>query len=311
MFGGFAGFEVEVYSEDNDQTVTVTIIKEDESIYSYNVEVKVSGTKMDIMNGKIETEKETDSKDEQKGKTTISMTIPETGTIKLDIDYSAVYNQGIDAIDTQNNVNMNDLTEEDMQGIMEKLMERPLIGSLIQNQMSSTGTDNITDGTDNFSNTTTTTSQNQVKEYGYLVTYTVPAGFEYDSDYSHDYKKYYSRDNGNSVIDVTTEVQWYTEDEYREDIQWDYDYYTDSTYYQNVNLGEVRTLNVGGNEFKYQILTYDSNSEYYSENYQSAYIWYRLSDEYIFTVEIETTNTEITEDLISSFLNIQVSQVNE
>ncbi len=302
----FVGFEVELYSDDDDLTVTFTVLKEDDGVYSYNVEEKDSSTKMDILSGTVETEKEEDSTDEKKGKTAVSVTIPDTGTIKIEVDYSILYNQGIDTIDIQESVSINDLTEEDLQAIIEKLMERPLIGELIENQMSSTGTDYITDGTDDYS-TTLTTSENQVSGYGYSVTYTVPETFEYDSDYSYDYRKYYSLENDDYSYDVAVGISWYTDDEYIEYIEWDYDYYTESSYYQNVNMGELTTINVGDNEFKYQILSYDSNSEYYSESYQTAYIWYRLDDEYMFAVEIDATDIEISETLIQSFLDIQVS----
>lgn len=307
LFGNFAGLEMKIIYEDSDQTITATVIKDNEDTYSYNVEVKSSGQKMDILSGKIETEKDKDSKEEQTGKTTISMTVPETGTMKLMIDYSVIYNQGIDKVDTQNNININDMTEEDIQGIVEKLKERPLIGEVIESQLN---TNNPTNQTTNSTNNVTT-MQNQVKDYGYLVTYSVPQGFEYDSDYSYDYRKYYDGENQNGDASVIVAVQWDTEEEYLENSDWDYNYYSGNASYKNVNLSEIKTINVAGNEFKYKILTYESNSEYYTGKYQNAYIWYKLDDEHIFNVEIETTNMEITESLITSFLNIQVSKVSE
>ena len=310
LLNKFVGAEVEIDIPEEDQKVTVTMLQEDEEVYSFNVETKTASAKVDLIKGTIETQIETDNKDEQKGKTTLTMEIAEVGTAKIELDYSSEFNKGIDGVDLNNVVNMNDLTEQDMQGIMEKLMERPLIGEIIESQMNSTTNNNTPIQQQN--TPTLTTSQNQVSNYGFTVTYSVPAGCEYDSDFSSDYRKYYDMDNQNSDISAIIGISWYTDDDYIQYIERDYNYYTtDSTFYKNVNLSELKTINVGGNEFKYQIISYESNSEYYSERYQSAYIWYRLNDEYIFTVELEATDADITEELITSFLNIQVGKVSE
>ncbi len=310
LLNKFVGAEVEIDIPEEDQKVTVTMLQEDEEVYSFNVEMKTTSGKVDLIKGTIETQTETDNKDEQKGKTTLTMEIAEVGTAKIELDYSSEFNKGIDGVDLNNVVNMNDLTEQDMQGIMEKLMERPLIGEIIESQMNSTTNNNTPVQQQN--TPTLTTSQNQVSNYGFTVTYSVPAGCEYDSDFSSDYRKYYDMDNQNSDISAIIGISWYTDDDYIQYIERDYNYYTtDSTFYKNVNLSELKTINVGGNEFKYQIISYESNSEYYSERFQSAYIWYRLNDEYIFTVELEATDADITEELITSFLNIQVGKVSE
>ncbi len=303
--------DVAIYSAEEEQTIIMSVVKEEQDVYTYKVSMKMAGAKVDAIKGKVVIEKDKDSKEEQSGKAIITAEIIGTGSAKLEIDYSVEYNKGVDDINIENTVNMNELTEIDMQAIMEKLMERPLIGELIENQMSGlgTGVENNTIGTQN----NITTSQNEVKQYGYLVTYSVPSGFEYDNDFSYDYSKYYELDENDSEIDVNVSLGWYTDDEYKEDtIQWDYDYYKDNAtnYYKNAVLGELKTIKIGDREFKYQILSYDSNSEYYEETYQKAYVWTRLNDEYIFTIELESTNKQITEDIIKGFLNITVKEVN-
>lgn len=310
------GLDIVVHTED--QSITVSIIKEDEGLYFYNVSVKEDSQKVDAIKGKVEIAKDKDSKDEQSGKLTITAEVVETGTAKLEIDYSVKYNDGIDKIDTSNSINMNDLTEEDMQDIVNKLKERPLIGDLIEERLSSSNSvlneDYITDGNDSFQTETTTTSQNEVKNenYGYSVTYSVPTGFNYESNYSYDYSKSYSLGdyNSESQMDATVSLKWNTDEDYKDDIDWDYNYYNDETdSYKNVNLGELKTVKVGDKEFKYQILTYEENSEYSDEKYENAYIWYNLDDEYIFCVELEATDTTITEDTIKGFLNINISEI--
>lgn len=222
LLNNLVAVDMEIYTAEEAQIVTIAVVKEDKNSYTYNVSAKASGMKMDVIKGKVETEKDKDSKDEQSGKTTITAEVAEAGKLKLVVDYSVEYNQGIDKIDTSNSVNMTELTEQDMQSIMEKLMERPLIGDLIKNQMNGSGLsigneDNITDGTDAITTPNTTTAQNEVKEenYGYSVKYSVPTGFEYESDYSYDYSKYYELKENDSEIEANVSLSWDTDEEYK------------------------------------------------------------------------------------------------
>lgn len=317
LLNNLVAVDMEIYAAEEAQTVTITVVKEDKNSYSYNVSAKASGMKMDVIKGKVETEKDKDSKDEKSGKTTITAEVAEAGKLKLVVDYSVEYNQGIDKIDTSNSVNMTELTEQDMQSILTKLMERPVIGDLIKNQMNGSGLsigneDNITDGSDDITTPNTTTSQNEVKDdmYGYSVKYSVPTEFKYKSDFSYDYSKYYELEENDSEIEANVSLSWDTDEEYKEDnIDWDYNYYKDSSSYKNVVLGELKTVKVGNTEFKYQILSYESNSEYYNEKYQIAYAWCNLDDEHVFSVQLESTDKEISEDIIKGFLNVDITKL--
>lgn len=310
--------DVEIYSADDDSTAVVSVVKEDEGVYSYKISAKSSGIKMDLLNGKVEIEKDKDSKEKQTGKAIITAEVIETGSAKLEIDYSVEVNNGIDKIDTSNSVNMNSLTEADMQAIMTKLMERPLIGQLISNEMNGLGTEVEDDflidpDTDTNVQNSLTTSQNEVKDedYGYSVTYSVPKGFEYDNEYSYDDMKFYGlEDVDYSYIDATVSLEWDTEAGYIEDeINWDYDYYTEETdYYSNVKISEVKTIVVGDKTFKYAMLSYDTS---YGTKCQDVYVWYALDSEYLFTVKLEATDKEVTEDIIKGFLNnVTVTKMN-
>lgn len=319
ILNNFVGIEVKVDSKEDNQTIIATILEENEDLYTYNVEVKSSSVKVDLVKGKIEIEREKDRKNEQEGKAIITAQIAELGKIKLEIDYLEEYNKGIDSVDINNSVKPDEITDSEIMNILEKLMERPLIGDLIKeyvagsqfntNTNTNTSTNPVTPPVNN-----TTTSQNEVKNaaYGYSVTYSVPTGFNYDSNYSYDYIKYYvvGDDNSESEMEAKVSLGWYTDDDYEDDIEWDYDYYKDSTSYKNVILSDLKTILVGDKVFKYQILTYEYNSEYYNEKYQTAYVWYNLDNSHIFSVEIESTGMEITEDIIKGFLNINVTKLN-
>lgn len=129
------GVEIEVYSKDDKSTVLIDVLNEDENIYSFNIKVKADGVTEEVLNGNVEIKKDKDSKNEQAGKVIITVEVPETAEATLTIDYIVEFNKGIDNIDVSNNINMSDITEQDIQGILEKLRERHFIGDIVRNLM--------------------------------------------------------------------------------------------------------------------------------------------------------------------------------
>ena len=203
---------------------------------------------------------------------------------------------------------MDEITEDDLMSAVEKLQERPLIGDIISSMINVNSSTNVTSEVKPLD-----TLQNQVKDTysGYLVTYSIPANFVYKSDYSYDSVKFYEINEEDTVLEATVTIEWDSEAEYIEDtINWNYDYYNNesSNFYKNAVLGEIKTVTVGDKEFKYQVLSYESNSEYYDEKYQTVYAWYVLDEEHVFAVELSSENKEITEDIITGFLNITVTK---
>jgi len=387
--------DAEVYVEEEATTIIMLVAKEDENLYSYSVSGEMSGAKVDLLNGKVEIKKDKDSKKEQSGKAIITGEVFQTGNAKLEIDYSVKYNNGVDKIDIKNSVNINELTDADMEAVMEKLMERPLIGDLItgmneglyedakkaseetkkamiKEQINMVKTElflayyekeielneiteekvkktiepyfeeadikvvktpgklefTITiDGIENKMNledflnvgqgeiedsTQEPISQNEVKdEYcGYSVTYSVPNGFKYDSEFSQNHYKTYST----SEMDANISLDGYTEAAYIQEINLSYeDYLNQTEYYRNVNLSTTKTINVGDKNFKYVVLSYeaslDNNGTIYYEKEQVAYIWYALDEKNMFKIEIKSFDKEITEEIIKGFLNISVKEI--
>ncbi len=299
----FVAADIAIYTESEDQTVTILFVEEEKDTYTYEASVKGEGKKQDVVEGKIVNKKDKDTKKEQSGKILFAIDVIEVGKLDLEMDYSIKYDDGIEEIDTKNSVKSSEITEADYKTIGENLLERPLIGELIESKMNSSGSNVVENPT---INTELTTNSNEVKDYGFSVVFAVPAEFKYESDYSYDYLKRYSIGDYNteSQIDAEVTINWDTNDEYIEDIDWDFDYYTEETeYYSNVKRSEEKTITVGDKTFKYQVISY----EYFGDKVENAYVWYALDEEHVFVVEIEATNTEITEDLIKGFLNITVT----
>ena len=285
------GFGLDLNLADNTElSINMNIMKETDDLYT------VSYTQGDnYINGRIEIARAENTEENQTGDAKITLEVSNLGTMELNMGYAYSYNQAVDEVDTRNSVNAEDLTQEDMNTILENLMERPIIGDLMTNIISSSMNNN--------SNTLgTTTLQNQVSDNGYIVTYEIPTEFMYDSSLSTDSLKSFTTINND--IQASTSIKYYTDDQvYINLVDNNYSIYTNNTFYHNVSVSDLQTLSVGNYEFKYKSISYETTTG--SVN-QSISLWYRLNNEYIYTVDINSIGTTISDDIIMPFLNIQV-----
>lgn len=285
------GFGLDLNLADNTElSINMNIMKETDDLYT------VSYTQGDnYINGRIEIARAENTEENQTGDAKITLEVSDLGTMELNMGYAYSYNQAVDEVDTRNSVNAEDLTQEDMNTILENLMERPVIGELMTNIISSSMNNN--------SNTLgTTTLQNQVSDNSYIVTYEIPTEFMYDSSLSTDSLKSFTTINNDTQ--ASTSIKYYTDDQaYINLVDNNYSIYTNNTFYHNVSVSDLQTLSVGNYEFKYKSISYETTTG--SVN-QSISLWYRLNNEYIYTVDINSIGTTISDDIIMPFLNIQV-----
>ena len=285
------GFGLDLNLADNTElSINMNVMKETDDLYT------VSYTQGDnYINGRIEIARAENTEENQTGDAKITLEVSDLGTMELNMGYAYSYNQAVDEVDTRNSVNAEDLTQEDMNTILENLMERPVIGELMTNIISSSMNNN--------SNTLgTTTLQNQVSDNSYIVTYEIPTEFMYDSSLSTDSLKSFTAINND--IQASTSIKYYTDDQaYINLVDNNYSIYINNTFYNNVSVSDLQTLSVGNYEFKYKSISYETTTG--SVN-QSISLWYRLNNEYIYTVDINSIGTTISDDIIMPFLNIQV-----
>lgn len=285
------GFGLDLNLADNTElSINMNVMKETDDLYT------VSYTQGDnYINGRIEIARAENTEENQTGDAKITLEVSDLGTMELNMGYAYSYNQAVDEVDTRNSVNAEDLTQEDMNTILENLMERPVIGELMTNIISSSMNNN--------SNTLgTTTLQNQVSDNSYIVTYEIPTEFMYDSSLSTDSLKSFTTINNDTQ--ASTSIKYYTDDQaYINLVDNNYSIYTNNTFYNNVSVSDLQTLSVGNYEFKYKSISYETTTG--SVN-QSISLWYRLNNEYIYTVDINSIGTTISDDIIMPFLNIQV-----
>ena len=235
------GFGLDLNLADNTElSINMNIMKETDDLYT------VSYTQGDnYINGRIEIGRAENTEENQTGDAKITLEVSDLGTMELNMGYAYSYNQAVDEVDTRNSVNAEDLTQEDMNTILENLMERPVIGELMTNIISSSMNNN--------SNTLgITTLQNQVSDNSYIVTYEIPTEFMYDSSLSTDSLKSFTAINND--IQASTSIKYYTDDQaYINLVDNNYSIYTNNTFYNNVSVSDLQTLSVGNYEFKYKI----------------------------------------------------------
>lgn len=139
-----------------------------------------------------------------------------------------------------------------------------------------------------------------IDDYGFVVKYVMPTGFEASSVNSEDFKIYRKGDE----LRVTISNYWDSKDERFEDIESDKEYYEESDNYKNVSLSDEKTITVNGKEFAYKILSYETS---YGKKYE-AHVCYQLDDDHVYRVEYEKEDKEITESDLKLFLDITVTE---
>lgn len=296
------GFGIEIdIKDDEDLSMSAMMLKESNELYTFSY-----NQGEDYIDGKLELQIDENSKENQSGNAKITLQISDGGTISMDINYSTAYNEPIDEIDINNSIKAEDLSQEDLLGIMEKLMERPIIGDFVSGLMIQSNLNNMfnnatTNNNNNNNSILLTENNNQLTNNDYTITYDLPSQLVYDSSFSNDSLKYYS--TADDSINAMTEIEWNEDEQSVIDIiDSNYEIYNNN-YYSNVQISDLQTIDIGNYTFKYKSLSYETSL---GDICQAITLWYRLDNEYIYKVEIESNGTTISNDTITPFLNITV-----
>ena len=224
----------------------------------------------------------------------ISMDLREQGNLTLSLEILSDYNNGIEALDVSNSININDMTDEDLQQILGSLMTTPLFGNLAQ--MGETEISGSISGGDNY---LTTFSDRKV----YV---NVPSTFE--EIYNGNYIKSYTKDTDLGYCDVELNTDSYTEEEFLDYLNDKLDYYKESGDYIDVTISEPETLNAGQRDYKKVTLryTYSASNGSFIMPYQSDYYYTLIEDDEVYYVEVSDEDGIITQDELNTFLTIDV-----
>lgn len=281
---------------------TVAEVQITKTAEGYKFKLLQSG--MTLMSGTVKEE----SINDNTTKLDIEIEIKQVGKIGIKIESSYVTGEDIDTLDTENAIDIEELTEQDTAEAYKKLQGSKLYelvekyvklftGTSLENALDSDINNNINSNNSSNSSTSKTTNDNQIKTYGEekIITFNIPTGYktEFATDTSKSFVKgditvgiasYYS----NKDTYLTTMINSYVES------------YEQSEYYTNIEKSSEKTIEVNGKTFYYVELSY----EYFNQIYKQTFICTPVSDKEIYIVQVSAFDS-IEQLNIEEFLNIQ------
>ena len=233
----------------------------------------------------------------------VTIDIEDEGYITVAATTNAKYNKSIELLDVSEAVDYTELTEDDMQEIMDNLQESPLY-DLVEQFVGTTSTVSPTsEKRTPPSGVTLQAGQNFVASYDDdVIVFSVPNSFEEDYGGSS-YVRFSKEDKTKYTAYVDVDCEWDTLDEYRDSIKSTTEYYTEDNGYSKVKLSDEEQVKVGDRTFYKRTFTYTYGS--YTAN--RTYYYTPVTDEYTYAVEIDDDDGIITDSEIEKLLTIQIT----
>lgn len=287
-------FSITAYSEEEDETVTISFTKTEENKYYFEA---LANDNESVLTGSINIEQ----KDDKEGIAKLEFNVEEFGKIAINIEYSTKYNEEIDNVNVKKSVKADELTTTDQKTLMTNLQKSKLYEliesfsgtSLIGNTNNTTNNNvSITDDEDE-DNKSAKTNDNEIISYDdkYKITFKVPTGYE--SRYVSD--NYRSLDKDDISVKIATSYS--NKDKYYENLQKNVKSYEEQDRYENIELSEMKNIEVNGRTFYYATFSYVYSSGSYESKYSTKYIWSEISDKYVVDIQIRGEKDMTTEEL--------------
>lgn len=329
----FVKFDAYIYSADT--KMGFEIVKQDDGDYNYKLVEKEDDEKIELTGSYKIVEK-----NEDESEITISLNIPDAGEITLKISATNIINKELDKINTSNSVDMDNLTDAELDEIEEnienmkiyKLMESYLYdldgdlgrtdNALSQYEESAQKTqeqiDELEDKINSYYNelenedaTDSTSSSSKIKENqlisydnDILLEFNLPTGYKSEF-YISDTHKTFVKNNSSNYVD--THITYDTKESQLTELQNLVKHYEEDDCCKNIKLSETAELEVNGRTFYYNIISYTYATIYGSTDYKEFYYYAPITDEFLYLVEFED---ELPEEDLKSFLTITVSDYN-
>lgn len=246
---------------------------------------------------------------------TVSAEIEDFGKISVNFVTSSVYNKGITAMDTANAIDVESMSQDDLETIYDNFTNSKLYELLegnfgdLSDYFNIGGLDTPDDSsvsTDKKLPKGVTLKNNQYYVLTYdddAILYNVPSSLKmYADDENYVLYSKEDKDYNRADVDVTAYLDF---DEVEEDIKDRYDSLSEETdYYKNVKLSDTKTVKVGDYTFTTAILTYESS---YGDKYEEKYYYTKISDDYAYYLTVENSeDMSITESEIKDLLTLDV-----
>lgn len=297
-----------VISEDEYNEKIIEVVKTSKTVYEINLKETSYGSTETIETIIITVNKA--NKNEKD--ITIAMDFEDVGNIKLNIVTSQQYNKGIEALDTANAVNYEELTEEDYGKIYENLMSSKL-NELLSTYMGdfeetlNPDSDDTSDDRDVPAGINLKKGQSFVESYDDdVIVFDVPTSFE--EEYAGlSYQRFSKEDKTKETAYIDVDCNWDTLEEYEESIDSNTEYYTEEDGYTNVKVSDREEVKVGDNTFYTKTFQYTYKSGSYSYTQKQVYYYMPITDEYVYSVEIDDADEIVTTKEIEKLLTIDVT----
>lgn len=304
----------------NKGTMLISIMSGEETIeFTYKYEVKNEETIFELSTN-IEDTSFTVSGNTIKrdnsynGNFTVLVKTSEYGTIELNCLYNFEYDAKIEKVDVTNATTLEEMSEEDQQTLVTNIQKSKLY-ELIENNLieseklfeyAKAARDDTEDTKNQLENSTNeamndiltvlsgVSAEPKVTRDGQTVEYKVPNGFK-ASSYSEEDWKHYSDENYNGVY---VSIEYESVEDYLKEIE--NEYVLTSEYYTDQELSEIDTYVAEDKTYQYRSIVYKDSYTAYC----NLYFAYELKDGYIYVVEVETENGNISLEDINEFLKI-------
>ncbi len=221
----------------------------------------------------------------------------EKGNVGAHLVSSVKYNQPIDTSVMNDAVNVQEMSEEDLEGIIEKMDESPVYSELTYYLEDALGygddpseEEGPIDCVESYSDE--------------IVHFTIPDTFKhlYGSTSYQAFEKEGKEDSG----DVTVWVRYATEDEYYQELKDDMDSLGEDGSYKDMKVSEPVEVTVGGRTFKKVETSYKYASGSYDKEIKRVYYYSALDDDNTYAVEFTDHPEVFTEDEIEDLLTITI-----
>ena len=303
----FVGVAI-VASNDYGNEVIFEVVNTEKNVYEINLkETQYSSTET-VATAKLVVNKSTNKEKDF----SLSMDVEDEGNIQLRVVTSEVYNKGIEALNTSNAIEYTDITDEDYEEIYNNFMNSKLyevfspyledaVDSLVPDDESTSTNRDVPAGI------TLKDGQSFVESYDDdVIVFDVPATFE--EEYAGlSYQRFSKEDKTKETAYIDVDYNWDTLEEYEDYIDSNVEYYNEEDGYKDVKVSDREELEVNGVKFYKKIFQYTYQSGSFSYTKTTTYYYTPITDEYVYSVEIDDEDGIVTDAEIKKMLTIDVT----
>lgn len=308
MTNSFVGLNMVTIDEYEDESI-VEVIKTSNKVYEINIKEKIDGILENL--GTINLTINKNNKNQKD--IVLSMNMKDVGNFALNLKTTSAYNKGINILDTTNAVDYQDLTDEDIEEIYNNFTNSKLY------EVVATYLDEITEmlglshGTDSSSDRNVPAGvivgpgQSFVKSYDEdVVVFDVPASFE--EEYAGlSYQRFSKDSKTKETAYIDVDCNFDTLEEYEETIEDIVKSYKEEEGYTNVKLSDREEIKVGENTFYKKNFEYSYKSGSSSYTSMKTYYYIPITEEYVYSIEIDDEDKIVTNQDIEKLLTIEVT----